>query len=209
MKTIGEAIKEARIRKKFSVAKLAKETKIKRGFIEGIEKGDWESLPEFPVVSGFVGSIAGALKIDKRELTARLRRDYPPKKLRINPKPDVSDKFVWGPRLTFITGVGVVLLLVFSYLFFQYTKFISPPPLKVEKPQEGEVVRKPTLEVLGTTGPEAVIRVNNQPVLVEEDGSFAAEIEIFEGTKEIEIKAVSRSGKETVVRRKIVPELSK
>ena len=123
------------------------------------------------MVSGFVGSIAGALKIDKRELVARLRRDYPPKKLRINPKPDVSDKFVWGPRLTFITGVGVVLLLVLSYLFFQYIRFISPPPLKVEKPQEGQVVAEPILEVLGSTDPEAVIRVNNQPVLVVESPS--------------------------------------
>ena len=63
MKTIGRALKEARTQKRLSLSKLESQTKIKKNFIQAIENEDWESLPEFPVVVGFVKSIAGALKI--------------------------------------------------------------------------------------------------------------------------------------------------
>ena len=42
---------------------------------------------------------------------------------------------------------------------------------------------------------------------MDENGYFSAKIEIFEGTSEVVVIAKTRSGKETVIRRKIVPEL--
>lgn len=208
MKTIGKALKEVRVRKKYSRARLEEETKIRKEFIEAIEKEDWKALPEYPVILGFVKSMATTLKANPRQLVALLRRDYPPKKLSINPKPDVSDKFSWSPKLTFLVGVVIVMMLVLGYLGFQYTKFKSPPTLEVERPDEGEVVSQSTLLVSGRTDPQAVIKVNNQPVLVEEDGDFLTEIEVIEGTEEIKVRAISRSGKETVVRRRIRVELA-
>lgn len=207
MKTIGKFLKDVRVEKKYSRARVAKITKIKASFIKAIEKESWEALPDFPVVLGFVKSIAGVLKTDEHRAVALLRRDYPPRVLPINPKPDVSSKFTWSPKFTFLVGLGLVLVAIFGYLTIQYFHFISPPKLTVESPKEGQVVREKDISVSGKVDPEATLKINNQPVLVEEDGAFEAEIEIFEGTEEIVVKAVSRSGKETVVRRKIKPEL--
>lgn len=207
MKTIGKFLKDVRVKEKYSKTRVAKITKIKASFIEAIEKENWEALPDFPVVLGFVKSIAGILKIDEHRAVALLRRDYPPRVLPINPKPDVSSKFIWSPKLTFLTGLGLILIVIFGYLTIQYFHFISPPKLTVESPGEGQVINQRNVSVSGKVDPEATLKINNQPVLVEEDGAFKAEIEIFEGTEEIVAKAVSRSGKETVVRRKIKPEL--
>ena len=77
MKTAGEIIKEARVKKKYSRARLESETKIKKEFIEALEQEDWARLPEYPVVSGFVKNIADALSLDRSRITAVLRRDYP------------------------------------------------------------------------------------------------------------------------------------
>jgi len=207
MRTVGKFLKETRVKKKHSRVALEKVTKIKREFIEAIEEENWEELPEFPVVAGFVKSIAGVLKIEQKQAVALLRRDYPPKKLAINPKPDVSDRFTWSPRLTFLAAVVIVSLGIFSYLGFQYINFVSPPHLLVEYPKDGQIVTEEILQVLGATDPEATVKVNNQPVLVSGDGRFSTEIEIIEGTGEVEVKATSRSGKETVVKRKIITEL--
>jgi cytoskeletal protein RodZ len=203
MRTIGEVIKQARIEKKFSLVQLEKETRIRKSFIRALEKGSWKDLPELPVIMGFVKNIAGALKINKKQAVALLRRDYPPKKLRINPKPDVSDKFTWSPKLTFLIGSLTVFFVILTYLGFQYKSFTALPNLEIETPQDGEVVTQQVLTVSGLTDAEVTIKVNNQPVLVDENGRFSAEIEIFEGTGEIVIKALSRSGKETVVVKKI------
>ena len=85
MKNIGEVIKQTRIKKKLSREKLEAKTKIKKEFIEGIENLKWEALPDYSVVSGFVKSIAGALDLDKKHLSALLRPDYPPKILKLLP----------------------------------------------------------------------------------------------------------------------------
>jgi len=207
MRTIGELIKEFRVKKHLSLANLERATKIKRDFIEAIEKQDWNKLPEFPVVIGFVKNIAQVLKIDQNQAVAFLRRDYPPKLLRINPKPDLSEKFTWSPRLTFLTGITLVAIILIVYLGFQYKNFISPPSLEVDSPQEGQLVEERKIFVSGVVDPDATVSVNNQPVLVGEDGKFVAELEIFEGTQEIVVIATSRSGKQSVVHRKIKPEL--
>ncbi|HJX59181.1 hypothetical protein A2V61_03640 [Candidatus Woesebacteria bacterium RBG_19FT_COMBO_47_8] len=207
MKTIGSFIKDARAKKRYSLAKLEEATKIKKDFIEAIEKEDWKTLPDYSVVVGFVKNIAAYLQAGERQAIALLRRDYPPQKLSINPKPDVSRQFVWSPKLTFFVGVGAVIAIIVGYLIFQYVRFINPPHLEVFEPKEGQVVNTAAIRVSGKTDGDAVIKANNQPILVSDDGKFSADIEIFAGTGEIVVKAVSRSGKETTVKRMIKPEL--
>lgn len=206
MKTIGQIIKEARVGKKLSLARVEEITKIKSSFVDSIEKERWEKLPAFPTVLGFVKSIAGSLGIDEKTAVAVLKRDYPPKKLIINPKPDVVPKFVWSPKLTFIVGVGAALAVIFGYLIFQYIHFISPPNLSVESPKEGQVIDGDSVMVFGSTEADSKITVNNQPILVDEDGKFSVTLEITKDTNEVIVKSISRSGKETVISRKIKVE---
>lgn len=187
---------------------LEEKTKIKSEFIEAIEKEEWVKLPEYPVVRGFIKNLSGALGIDPVSAVALLRRDYPPKSinLKVNPKPDIREKFSWSPRLTFLTGIAVVIVAFAAYLAYQYTNFIKPPSLTVEFPSEGEVVRTSRLNVYGKTDQEVTVVINSQPTSVRE-GEFNTVIEINEETKEVVVVAKSRSGKETVIRRNIIPEL--
>lgn len=200
MKTIGQLLKEARSKKKYSREKLEKETKIKSSFIEYLEREQWGKLPDYSVVVGFVKSISNTLGIDSNAAVAILRRDYSRKyKVDVNPKPDVERKLSWSPRLTFYLGITIVMIAVLGYLIFQYSNFVAEPKLEVYKPSEGEVIKQREIEVSGITNTDASVLVNNQPVLTDESGNFTAEIEIFEGTEKIEIEATSRSGRKTKV----------
>jgi len=206
MITIGEYLKSSRKRKFLSLGDIEKGTRIKKEFIDSLEGENWENLPEYPVVLGFVKSIISFLNADLEKATALLRRDYPPKSLPLNPKPDVSKQFFWSPKLTFIAAVSVVILLVFGYLGFQYYKFMSPPTLVLTQPEENQEVISPT-KVSGKVDPDAVVVVNNQSAEVESDGLFETEIDISESTTEIKVTATSRAGKETVVVRKVIPKI--
>ena len=203
MQTIGTILKNARVAKQYSLAHVEGMTKIKLTFINDIEKESWEALPTFPTVLGFVKSLAGALEVDPKMAVAVLKRDYPPKKLRITPKPDVSKKFAWSPKLTFAIGVSAVLLILFGYLGIQYFHFRSPPSLSVNSPKENQVVNGNSVTVFGSTESDAKIVVNNQPVMVSDDGKFSVSLDVSKDTKEIDITASSRSGKMTTVTRKI------
>lgn len=203
MKKINEILKSARLDKNKSIADLEKITKIKSAFLDSIEKGEWERLPPFPIILGFVKSMASALGLDEGMAVAVLKRDYPPAVVRIAPKPDVATRFTWSPRLTFAIGVVSVILILIGYLVFQYVKFISPPYLLVESPKENQTVNSRTVSVFGITDSDAKITVNNQPVEVFDDGRFSVHLDIVPETKDITIVASSRSGKTTTISRKI------
>lgn len=207
MKTASEVIKEVRLRKKISLSKVEDETKIKKEFLQALEEEDWSKLPEFPVLTGFVKNIAAFLGINQNRLIAMLRRDYPPKKLNINPKPDVSEKFVWTPKLTFYVLTATIVVFILGYLVFQYSRFVRPPALLITVPEEGMVVKDPQVKIIGRTDPDTAVKVNNQPIFVNEDGTFSAEIAIYQGTTEVVIVATSRTGKESLIRRTIKPQL--
>lgn len=204
MKTIGQIIGTARKDKKYSFEKLEEITKIKSSFIEAIENEDWKSLPTFPTVLGFVKSLAGVFEMDEKMAVAVLKRDYPPKKLTINPKPDISSKPMWNPRFTFFIGIGVIILLILGYLGFQYSKFTSPPKISLQSPIEGQIVENSTVLVFGSTDIDAKITVNNEPVLVDEDGNFSTNLGVGPETTDVTVTATSRSGKVATVERKIV-----
>lgn len=207
MKTIGQFLKEARTAGNISLTEIEEKTKIRRAFLEALENEQWERLPELPVTLGFVRSVADSLGIDSSHAAALLRRDYPPKSLEINPKPDVTEKFSWNPRLTFFVGIAVSLLAVGLYLLFQYRNFVSPPKLVVETPRDQEVITQMTVGVAGQTDPDVSVSVNDQPALIDEFGNFYTEISINKETSTIEIKAKSRSGRETIVVRTVEVKL--
>jgi len=203
MKTIGKLLKETRVKKRYSLKKISEKTKIKEEFVVSLENEKWEELPEYTVVSGFVRSIAKVLSTNENHALALLRRDYPPQKLSVNPKPDVSPKYSWSPKLTFYFGVVVILSLITGYLSVQYYKSITPPSLLVIEPQENIKVVGVSTKVLGQTDKDATVVVNNQPIIVSENGDFEVELEVSEETKEIVIHAVSRYGEETVISRRV------
>ncbi len=207
MISLGQILKDARLGKRLSLTDLEKSTKIKRSFLENLEKQNWQDLPEYPVVNGFVKSIASFLEVDPDKAVALLRRDYPQKALRISPKPDLENKFVWSPRLTFFLGIALLLLSLFGYLTIQYSKFVRPPSLEVDLPVQNEVEKKTTVKVTGKTNPEASVEVNDQPVIVMDSGDFSTDLLITKTTTDIRVVAKSRSGKTTLVDRKIVPQI--
>lgn len=206
MKTIGNLIKEARLQKDFTKEKLGEVTHIRTSFITAIEKGDWKSLPEFGITLGFIKSITHFLDVDERHAVSVFRRDYPPKLIpttKVNKEKEINRRFTWGPKMTFLTGIIIVLMIILGYLGFQYKKFNSPPDLIVNAPVENQVVRSRDLEVKGKTDPDATVTINNQEVVVGNDGNFIADIIISNNTVQIIIKAESRSGKSTQIERKI------
>lgn len=197
MNTIGKILKDARQSKNITFSKLESITKIKKDFLIKIENEDWNNLPEFAVVSGFVKNIANSLELSIDNTNAVLRRDYPPKKLAINPKPDISQKLTWSPKLTFAIGVITLVLLVLTYLGIEYQKFTKSPELVINSPKESEVVNQNTVKISGRTTTDAVVTVNNQPITLDQDGGFDTLLEVTKDTDKLLFKAVSRSGKVT------------
>jgi len=208
MKTIGQYLHGARREKKLSIGDVSELTKIKKEFLVAIEKENWEALPEFPSVVGFVKSFAGAVNMESTQAVALLRRDYPPKKnVTVSPQLDIPREFRWSPRLTFLLGAGAIVIMIAGYLVAQYLAFVRPPKLVVNTPEENAVILGDEVVVSGITDPNTTVIVNTQPVLVNTDGNFTTTIKITQNSTQVEVTATSRAGKETKLLRTIRPEL--
>ena len=57
--------------------------------------------------------------------------------------------------------------------------------------------------VFGSTDSDVKLTVNDQPVLIDDNGKFSTSIGVTDATTEVDIIATSRSGKINEVKRKI------
>lgn len=198
MRTIGEVLSQARKRKKISIRRLSQITKIKEEFLQAIESGDWQRLSEFTVTAGFVRNFAQNVGIDPKIALAILRRDFPKESKVAKPfEMSLSAPTFWTPRTTLFVAISLVTLALSFYLIRQYLTFVAAPQLGILAPSQNQEFEEREVEVLGKTSPQASVRVNNQPVLVDEKGFFKTKIVVSSGIQNITIQSQSRSGKKT------------
>ncbi|MBI2590925.1 MAG: helix-turn-helix domain-containing protein [Candidatus Blackburnbacteria bacterium] len=196
MRTVGSLLKNAREEKGLGLSCVAQTTKIKEKFLIALEESYWAALPNLPIAAGFVKSYAQNVGVDTNLALALLRRDFTSvsvSEFKSQEMP-VSGRFVWTPKATVAASFLGTLLLVGGYLFRQYYLFVAPPSLSVETKPQGE-----RFLISGKTLPSATVEVNKRPVLLEKDGAFSIVIDREEVGNKIEVKAVSRSGKSTIV----------
>lgn len=201
-------MKEARVGSAKSVLYVAGRTKIRPRLIKYIEENNWDKLPTLTVTLGLARNFAAVVGVDPDFVAALVRRDYK-REEEIKPAARTKEflrRFSWTPKTTLFLLLALVVLVFGSYLVRQYIVFVSPPPLSVLTPQEGERITGSEFTVKGETRPEASVRVNNQPADIDDEGKFKAEIELFKGEQKIIVESSSRSGKKTVVERKVFVE---
>ncbi len=68
--------------------------------------------------------------------------------------------------------------------------------MQVKSPQDQSIVNTPTITVIGTTSPGAVVSVNGQLASVSPNGSFQLAISLDEGPNDIEVVASDENGNE-------------
>lgn len=189
---------------------VEKETRIRKKYLEAIEKNEYGRIAESTIVKGFIRNFAQALGLPAENVLAVFRRDFREnEKGQIIPRGmvDPLDRkdFWWTPRHTL--AVGLFILLGGFVFFFarQYLSFSSAPPLEVSSPVDGQTVKERTL-VSGKTDKDVSVKIDGALISVSSDGSFEEEIILPRGDNILTIEAVSRQGKKRTVNLKIKVE---
>ncbi|WP_442600881.1 helix-turn-helix domain-containing protein [Paenibacillus sp. KN14-4R] len=77
MSELGQLLREARIQRKMSLEELQEITKIRKGYLEAIEEGNYRVLPGSFYVKAFIKSYAEAVGIDPQEALNLFRLSSP------------------------------------------------------------------------------------------------------------------------------------
>lgn len=208
MVKLGDRLQQERKKQELSLDEIAKATKIRRGFLEAIEKGDYKKLPSSAYAQGFVKNYIEYLGLPEKELLALFRREFNEEEyISVLPQSFTKPKEISleGVKIkkAALIGGGVLLVLLF-YIFFQYKSAIFSPSLSVNAPVERAVVSTQTVTVSGTTEPNTTVTVNNIPVFVDSTGAYTKEITVFPGATTITVKSTNSFGKVSTIERHII-----
>jgi cytoskeleton protein RodZ len=73
--TVGERLKAARTKKKMSLEDIAAQTRIPLRHLQSVEESAWDRLPAPTYTIGFAKAYAGAVGIDRAEVSEQLREE--------------------------------------------------------------------------------------------------------------------------------------
>ena len=212
MRTVGEILKQERLRKRLSLEEVEKLTKIRFKYLQLLEENDFAKIPQGTVCRGFIRNYAQVLDLSPEGILAIFRRDFiEDEKGQIIARPLtaplVKFKFFWQPRLTFflIFGLGIGLFLFF--LIRQYLNFVGSPRIILDRPAEGEIFRQKEILFAGKTDREASFYINSEIVNLSSQGEFQKILSLSEGENEFVLEAINREGKKTRLIRKIKLQL--
>lgn len=211
--TLGERLKRVREDKGISLKQVSKSINISARYIQALEDGRYAELPGEIYAKNFLRAYAKFLELDQEEFVGLFNSEnviY--KKTKYSNAKDfkkpvekiAKSHLIVTPRVVRAVVLGLIGVVVLSYLGVKVKNILTPPLLIVEQPASNIVTTDNFLEVGGYVENDAVVEINGEQVLANDQGNFIETIDLQLGSNAIEIKAVKRHGKETKIYRQVV-----
>ena len=125
MRNVGEILRTTREKRNIDLETVVVATKIKKEFLEAIERNDFHKISSEVVARGFIKNYAEFLELSPQAVLSVFKRDFVKKnnRLAVFLKPD----FVWTPKLTLAAIIVVFSFLIGAYLIRQYLSLANTP----------------------------------------------------------------------------------
>lgn len=192
MKTTGEIFSAQRLVKKLSLARIASDLRIKKAYLEALEKGAWQNLPEPPFVRGFIKSYAQYLGLDADHILAIFRREYDERKYPQKSSYQKQKRLMFTPNKLVNLALIIAVIIFIIYLAIGYTSLLSSPKLEVSAPPNDLTTSVPYVVVSGQSEKDATVSIEGQIMPLDENDNFSYQLALEEGKNIIEIIASKR-----------------
>ncbi len=192
MTKVTTLLKTVREEKGYELSEISKKIKIPVKYLAAFEDGNIHHYPHEPYCSLSVKEYADFLGLDGQEILKIFRRDYVQKTEVDNV---ISKSNGITPKVTFTVLVVFIIGLFTIYLGNEYLKYTQPPQLTIDWPS---LVTTDVIEITGKTNPDATVRINQDLVIVNSDGTFSKKISLKTDTTKVVVESQSLSGKSTI-----------
>lgn len=217
--TVASLLTKRREELGYSLKDIEKATQVRQRYLELIEAGDYEHLPDNVYSLGYIKSYADYLGFDtspilnmyKKERAvyqaSRKLDDDKSIKDQLLVKPLESRGFSLSSKSLLIVFAVVFFLLLFGYLVWQIAILAAPP--KISLNPNPDKVTADFIIISGQTNSDADVYIDNSPILTNSDGSFSERVALTNGTNQITVTAKNRLGKSTSATKTVIAEISK
>jgi cytoskeletal protein RodZ len=210
MKSAGSILKFARNEKGISLQEASAVLKIPVKFLESLEESRFENFTSPTHLKGFLKSYCDFLNVEKDEVLAFFRREYneeESKKRRPLSYRGQNIRFFHITPKTVTTAVVFILVSgFFSYIYWQYRSFASPPYLAIESPATDTATSSSSINVFLRADPNSEVSLNGQKLPPQANGSFALTVSLSKGINNLNFMAINKLSKASYVTRKVLAD---
>lgn len=209
--TLGEKLRSLRRTQAVSLLMLEEKTRIQKRYLEALEHGRYDELPEPLYTRNFLRAYARTLGADEQYFLELYEEEVGqtdllgPHRL---PRTRVRrGRFMVFSRIT--TAVALILpaLIIVGYLSWQISVLLRPPEVTVISPVEGAAVQSALLVVEGdVTDDEVTVTINDKTVVIDEDLHFKTEVDLTRGLNVVTVEAKRRYSRPAIIYRRVVFE---
>lgn len=202
--TLGERMKKIRSERRLSLNEISKNTRIQAKYLEYLENGEYEKMPADVYVRGFLKSYAAYAGVNEKSLIRLYDREQGiQKNIRKTEnkerffEPLRLSKWVVTPKIIVGSLVVIFIALGFFYLYREVDTFIAAPRLVITSPEESRIIEGRSVAVKGIAEKDSEVFINDQPVLVGDNGDFSQEVGLQEGLNTITVRSKNKFEKES------------
>lgn len=207
--TLGDKLRALRRTQAVSLPMLEAKTRIQKRYLEALERGRYDELPEPMYTRNFLRAYARALGADEEYFLELYEEEVGQTDLlgphRLPRMRVRKGRFFVFSRLTAALAVLLPALLITGYLLWQTSSLLRPPQLSITEPTDGSAVQTALLPVAGMVADNDVtVTVNGETVIIDESLHFEAEVDLIRGLNVVTIRAKRRYSREAVIYRRVV-----
>ena len=208
---IAQELKNVRQKNKLTKQTVADKININIKYIEAMENGHFDKLPEGVYGKNFIREYMRFLGINT-EMINDMENTETKKKLLKKQKRLFSIKapgiryFIALPKIIKNIIITVLILICVSYLVYYINNIVSPPKILIIYPQKDQIIKKNNITIIGKTEPEINITINNKKILLSDKGNFSENINLNTGINVITIVGQKKYSKQQIIVRNIIVE---
>lgn len=204
--TLADKLKQSRLEQDKTLEEAAEATKIQIKYLEILEEGDYQKLPGdiyskawLKLYGDFLGLQVSELLIDYK-----IEKNISDKLIKVSDSAvksrNISPYNILKPRVLKLLGVGLLILILLSYLGWEINNTISPPEILIFEPSNNSKTTESSIIIKGQTKPEVQLTINNELVLLDEEGQFSQVINLINGLNNLEISAKKKHSKTKIIK---------
>lgn len=210
-KTLGEKLRALRRGQSVTLDIVERDTHIQRRYLEALERGRYEELPEPMYTRNFIRAYARVLEADEQYFIELYEEEcgrcdlLTPMRL---PRQRVRKVSLFNlPRVVTASMVVLAMLAVLGYFGWQVTELTRAPEVVLYAPEDGMATANALLPVQGSVMKgEVTLTINDEPVVLNADNTFALTVDLERGLNVIKVEAKRRYSRSAVMYRRVVFE---
>jgi len=208
-KALGEKLRNLRRSQAVSLEMIETLTRVRKCYLEALEWGRYDLLPDPLYTRNYIRSYARALNADETYFLELYEEEsgrmdlLAPHRL---PRERVNKKSFFVAT-HWLSGVvlGVAALAVVGYLGYQANQLLSAPTVALLNPADDSAVASALLPVSGTVeSKEVQVKINGTDVVVKDDNTFSTTLDLVRGLNVVTVEAKRRYSKSAIIYRRVV-----